>query len=64
MLIMGDYGPGVSSLTAQSPGNPPISGTDQDEISVLVTGFGVSFQLLCRSPKIATHMLYSHSSLT
>ncbi|PWY78241.1 peptidase C15, pyroglutamyl peptidase I-like protein [Aspergillus heteromorphus CBS 117.55] len=37
---MGDYGPGVSSLTSQAPVDPPLSASDPEEISVLLTGFG------------------------
>ncbi|PYH90395.1 peptidase C15, pyroglutamyl peptidase I-like protein [Aspergillus ellipticus CBS 707.79] len=37
---MGDYGPGVSSLGVQTPADPPLSASDPEEISVLLTGFG------------------------
>lgn len=38
---MGDYGPSGALPRAQPPSNPPLASTSDDEISVLVTGFGV-----------------------
>lgn len=42
LVEMGDYGPEVSLSKAQIPANPPRFAAEPDEISVLVTGFGVS----------------------